>query len=61
MGARQHMVRWLSMKRLNRTTVRHLFRQGWERMALVPLGIAPLQLVKGIGRKTGRAGQEGWV
>jgi hypothetical protein len=57
MNARQHMR--LSMKRLTRTIVIHLLRQGWERRALVPFGTAPLQLGKGIVRKIGWAAQDG--
>lgn len=55
--ARQHMR--LSMKRLTRPMVIYLLRQGWERRALIPLGTASLQLVKGIVRDTGWAAQEG--
>lgn len=49
----------LSMKRLTRPMVIYLLRQGWERRALIPLGTASLQLVKGIVRDTGWAAQEG--
>jgi hypothetical protein len=55
--ARQHMR--LLMKRLTRTMVIHLLRQGWERRALVPFGTASLQLLKGIVREAGWAAQEG--